>query len=115
MLLSHFSNLSRVVSLTFDLLEFDDLRDLMEKHGFHEASGIVKEPVVPGPEGFDTYWYRDSDELFVQVSWNGGKVDPPAQYKVAYGKYPESPDLVIGFKEGYLTLSMVKDLLQPIL
>jgi hypothetical protein len=105
-----------VTCLTFDLLELSDLRDLMEKHGFREASGIIENPIVPGSDGFDTYWYRDSDRVLVLVFWTGGEVDPPAEYKVAYGKWPSNnPDRTFPFQTGYLTLSMVKEILRAIL
>ena len=87
-------------------------------NGFRAASEIegIKNAIVPGSDGFDTYWYRDSDRLLVLVFWSGGEVDSPARYKVAYGKWPSSKaEKTTDFHNGHLTLSMVEDILRPIL
>jgi len=54
-------------------LSFNKIKSLMESLGFEEAS-IVKHPVVPGPDGFDLFFYRESDGTLVQISYSDGSI-----------------------------------------
>ena len=50
-------------------VHLQDIEFLMKERGFKEASNIVKDPIVPGAHGADTFWWREFDNTFVQISY----------------------------------------------
>jgi len=50
-------------------VHLEDIKFLMKKHGFREATNIVKDPIIPGAHGADTFWWREFDKTLVQISY----------------------------------------------
>ncbi|RLE42689.1 hypothetical protein DRJ19_03655, partial [Candidatus Woesearchaeota archaeon] len=49
---------------------------IMEKLGFQEAKNFTEHPIVPGSDGMDMYFWRESDRTLVQISYCTGEINP---------------------------------------
>ncbi|MCD6148428.1 hypothetical protein J7J18_03590 [bacterium] len=65
--------------------------EFIKKHGFVEAKQLMENPVVPGADGFDSFWWREKDKALLQVSFCTGEAGNGGGWTIRFKK---------GYKKG---------------